>query len=271
MIVWENPPKRRTVKTVDAGVVVLVRFWPSDPAAVLIEDVDGVPPHVVFRANLAPQGTTAFQHFVTDPASGTIVPVPGSIGERPLTNIDGLITPDGGNDGTHVDYDLDAGQAFLCPFSGEIQLIGGEFLVDAAPYNVSVQVVMPQEVSLEYAGPVKLATPMSRLLDEGLGEEDPAFLRRLHRETGWRPRKRPTMTYFNVNGTIPVPRGAVDVQVGATTTAVFNMSGSAALGKHTVTLTAGAPMPLGAFSIGTFTSDPLGVVLPWISFGVEVA
>ncbi len=276
-VIWENPPLRQTVKNVDAGVVVLVRFWPTDPASILVEDSLGVPPHVVFRATIAPEGTGAFQHFAQDPVSGGIFPVPGSIGERPTASIDGLITPDNGS----IDYDLDAGQPFLCPFPGTIQLIGGAFAGEAgpgpsAPYNVSVQVVMPQEVSLEYAGPVMLSTPTMQLFDEEVGES-PAFLRRVHRATGWRPRRRPTMTYFNVTATpIPVPRGAVDVQVGANSavagvaqTITFDM-GAQALGAHTVSLAPGSPMPLGAFSLGTFAQGA-DANLSWVSFGIEVA
>lgn len=252
---WENPPNQRVIHNVSAGSVVLVRFWPTDPNAALIADANGVLPHVVFRATLAPQGTTAFQRFVEDPITGTVQAVDGTQGERPTTNLDGALSIDNNQN----DFDLDPGQAIFFPYSGTLSLVGGAFPggVAAKPYQVSVQTVTPRTVDMEYADPVSV----------GVGA---LFKRHLFHQTGLIPRKRPTMTFAGVAGTaLQVPRGACSIQVASAQNIVFNMGGDAAHSAITVALQPGAAMPLGAFSQATFQAAGGGSI-EWVSFEVEL-
>lgn len=254
-VTWESPPNQRVIGNFDAGTVVLVRFAPSSPSAVLVADATGVLPHLVFRATLAPAGTTAFQQFAEDPISGLIMATETQ-GERPTTYLDDPLTRDAG----HSDFDLDAGQAIFLPYPGTMSLKGGAIAVGTtAPYEVNVQVVTPRVVDMEYADPVI-----------ALGT---AWRRHVFHQTGLIPRKRPTMTFAGVGATLlQVPRGAVSVQVATAQNITFNFGGlPPPLGPvaTVVALQPGHPMPLGAFSQAKFSAAGGGTI-DWISFEVEL-
>lgn len=260
-IVWGNAPNRQSLTAVDAGVVVLVRINPATKTAVLKQDANGVPPHLVFIADVAPRGTNA-------KVARDVFDNVAEVGERPTAQItDQLsidVSPLSQPGGQAIEFLLDVGRAFLCPVSGTIAIEGGAFSQDdggATPtgaYEINIQTIMPQEVEIGMPWDVTGHPILDR--------------RCVQRMTGEYVRRRPTMTYLKV-GTTPVqiPRGAVDVQVNATQNVDFNLGGNPpahATGTLNLSVPAGPPMPLGFLSQGTFNSH--GGTIDWISFGIEV-
>ncbi len=252
-LVWDKPPNRKFVTAVDAGAVVLVRINPSKPTATLAQDANGVPPHLVFIADIASRGTTA---NVATNAFGNVV----EVGEKPTaTGTDQL-----GIDKGSTEFFLDVGRAFLCPFAGTIAIEGGVFtatdggVVTTTPYEINAQVVMPQEIAITM--PFRVGGNVLKI-----------DRRYVERQTGEWIRRRPTMTYFKVGATpVQIPRGAVDVQVNATQNVIFQLGGNVVahpLGTLSLSIPAGPPLPLGFISQGTFSSAG---TIDWISFGIEV-
>lgn len=252
-LLWDKPPMRRRVQAVDAGAVVLVRINPTSSSAILGQHLTtGVPPHLVFTADIAPQGTTA---MVATNAYGQVA----EVGERPTAiGIDQLAI-----DNAKIEYWLDIGRAFLAPFPGMISIEGGAWTQNdaaafpEAPYEINVQLVMPQKIELGMPFSTR-AYPIVNW-------------REVERQTGEWIRRRPTMTYFKVGSThVQIPRGAVDVTVNVTQNVRFHLGGNGgghATGDLTLSVPAGFPMPLGFLSQGTFSSAG---TIDWISFGIEV-
>lgn len=250
---WNKPPNRKRVTAVDAGGVVLVRINPTDSDAILAQDASGIPPHMVFTADMVPRGTTAT--IAKDPFGGV-----AEVGDRPTT----MITDQLAIDNASVEFFLDVGRPFLAPCAGNISIEGGAFTENdggdtpQAAYEINVQIVMPQRVALgEPFTPPILNTIIDR--------------RDIERQTGEWFRRRPTMTYLKVGSTpVQIPRGAVDVTVNVTQNVKFNLGGNGsahATGTLSLSVPAGFPMPLGILSQGTFSSAG---TIDWISFGIEV-
>lgn len=251
---WNTPPNRKGVTAIDAGAVVLVRINPTTSNAILGPDANGVPPHLVFVADIAPRGTTAM--VATGPFGNV-----AEVGERPTTSGTDQLSIDNNS----IEYLLDLGRAFLAPFSGSIAIEGGAFTVNdagatnQAAYEINVQVVMPQRIAIGMPfTPPHINTVIDR--------------RDVERQTGEWFRRRPTMTYYKVGATpVQIPRGAVDVTVNVTQNVKFNLGGNGSGHPSPATLTlsvpAGFAMPLGFLSQGTFQSAG---TIDWISFGIEV-
>jgi len=244
-ILWDNAPLPKPITAVDAGAIVLVRIWPSDPSVgALIPDDLGVPPHMIFRADIAPRGTTA---FVSTSLFGAVA----ELGERPTSNItQGLIT-DGVNI-ENIDFDLDLGLAFQAPVSGTIILTGGKWAGGVNPYQVNIQTIMPQSVDLEM--------PFTNYIGDR---------RVVSRQTGGSGAVA-TMTYYGVTPTpIPVPRGAVSVVTPAAADLTFTL-GNSPHGAVNVVTPAGLPLALGYLSQGTFGATGGHPDISWVSFKIEV-
>lgn len=249
---WENPPTVKEIGFVDAGVMVSVRIFPTTLGSVLGPDASGIGPHVQFFPTLAPDGTGAFQLY--DPQTGLFGP---EASERPTTIIDGMIVLGVAGAGglEPVVFDVDVGSTFLCPWPGQLKIVGGSFGADpAAPYQIVVTKTMPQGVSWV----------------RGLIDDHGPFVRQVIRATGQRPLERPTMTFAGVGAApVAIPRGAAAVQINRQTLVAFNpagIPGHAAI----VQLNPGPPMPLGIFSIGSFNGSG-GSVCELISFHLDIA
>lgn len=266
-LLWDKPPFRKPVTAVDAGAVVLVRINPTSSDAILAQDASGVPPHLVFTANLASRGTTGMVAF--DPFGNV-----AEVGERPTTGITLPLAIDNGKN----EFLLDLGRAFLAPFAGNISIEGGAFTendggaMPQAAYEINVQTVMPQYVALGMPfSPLEVGVEAIESQDTIQSSALAIDRRSVERQTGEWFRRRPTMTYFKVGTThVPIPRGAVDVTVNVTQNVRFHLGGNGgghATGTLTLSVPAGFPMPLGFLSQGTFSSAG---TIDWISFGIEV-
>lgn len=267
--VWPNPGTRFSAAAVDVGIVVSVRIWTSDKTGVSVlgPDANGVPPHLEYLATVEPDGTGAYQSY--DPVLGIFG---RETSERPTTSQSGQIVDQNVPDSPEaIAYRVDLGQPFLCPWPGQIFLVGGAWAdvngspAPAVPYQVQVVRTMPQDVALG-----------RELMIAGYG---PAY-RQIYRTTGKRTLKRnPRMTFLSLptNAVNKIPRGAVAVYVPTATEINFYPSGSSTTvtipptfpGPSTITVPGGTWMPLGYLAEGYF-AIPAGPA-PLISFEVEIA
>lgn len=258
---WNSPPSSEGVLNVDAGQVVSVRIWTTDPtlASILVPDpVTGIAPHVIYIANIPPEGTGAFVDSMTGYQTG----------DRPLSAETGQIIdylkP---NAPEQIIFRVDMGTPFLCPWAGQIQIEGGAFQhvngnpSTPVPYQVDVIRTQPQSNTIIEHVIDPLAGPVAR---------------QRYREFGNRRVRNPRLTFFGVTSAAKnkVPRGAVSVYSLGGATVNFFPSGAPAAGgvipapQISLTVPANASIPIGYGAEGYFSVDALADML---SFEVEIA